>query len=107
MGSMAASGGYWITGIGRPILAEVGTITGSIGVFALKLQMGTLLRRIGIQFEEITLDESAVHFAVLHLGDQNLLGGVQQEMTADHYKELRDAVMNAFERAAILPMSWP
>ncbi|MEO6593851.1 MAG: S49 family peptidase, partial [Planctomycetota bacterium] len=29
MGDLAASGGYWITTIGRPLLAEVGTITGS------------------------------------------------------------------------------
>ena len=28
MGEMAASGGYWITAIGEPILAEVGTIWG-------------------------------------------------------------------------------
>ena len=37
MGDVAASGGYWISCIGTPIYAERGTVTGSIGVFAMKL----------------------------------------------------------------------
>jgi len=40
MGELAASGGYWITCIGQPIFAEHGTITGSIGVFSMKLSGG-------------------------------------------------------------------
>ncbi len=59
MGEMAASGGYWITCIGRPILAEHGTITGSIGVFSMKLSGGALMRRAGIHIEPITLDPAA------------------------------------------------
>ena len=59
MGNMAASGGYWITAIGRPILAEAGTVTGSIGVFSLRLQIGALMRRIGLHNEMVALDEGA------------------------------------------------
>ncbi len=59
MGSVTASGGYWITCIERPIFAEAGTLTGSIGVFALKLQFGPFLRRLGINFQTVALDESA------------------------------------------------
>jgi protease-4 len=59
MGEMAASGGYWITCIGQPIYAERGTITGSIGVFSLKLSLGSLLRRVGVHVESVSLDESA------------------------------------------------
>ena len=59
MGNVAASGGYWITAIGRPILAEAGTITGSIGVFSLRLQVGALMRRIGLQNQLVALDEGA------------------------------------------------
>jgi protease-4 len=59
MGSLAASGGYWITCIGRPIYAEPGTLTGSIGVFALKLSFGDLLKKVGLNLESVTLDESA------------------------------------------------
>ena len=59
MGEMAASGGYWISCIGQPVYAEKGTITGSIGVFSLKLSMGSLFRRIGIHVESIALDDTA------------------------------------------------
>ena len=59
MGDLAASGGYWITCLGRPIYAEPATITGSIGVFALKLSFGSLLKKVGVKMESVTLDESA------------------------------------------------
>ncbi len=64
MGEMAASGGYWVTCIGQPIYAEKGTITGSIGVFAMKLSLGSLLRRVGIHVESVALDESAAADAI-------------------------------------------
>jgi len=59
MGEMAASGGYWISCIGQPVYAEKATITGSIGVFSLKLSLGTMLRRVGVHVESIALDDSA------------------------------------------------
>jgi protease-4 len=57
MGELAASGGYWITTIGQPILAEVGTITGSIGVFGMRFQAGALMRRLGVHTDVVALDE--------------------------------------------------
>ena len=57
MGELAASGGYWITTIGAPILAEVGTITGSIGVFGMRFQTGALMQRIGVHTEIVRLDD--------------------------------------------------
>ncbi|MBI5851973.1 MAG: signal peptide peptidase SppA [Planctomycetes bacterium] len=59
MGQVAASGGYYVTCFGRPILAEEGTITGSIGVFGMKPSLGALMRRIGVHSELVALDESA------------------------------------------------
>ncbi len=59
MGRVAASGGYYVTCFGRPILAEHGTITGSIGVLGVKPNIGPLMRRIGIHTEMVALDESA------------------------------------------------
>jgi protease IV len=64
MGQVAASGGYWITCIGQPIYAERGTITGSIGVFSLKLSVGSLLRRVGVHVETVALDPSASLFSI-------------------------------------------
>ena len=63
MGEMAASGGYWVSCIGVPVFAEQGTITGSIGVFSLKLSFGSLLRRIGVHMETIALDSAAAAFS--------------------------------------------
>ncbi|MBL8737182.1 MAG: signal peptide peptidase SppA [Planctomycetes bacterium] len=60
MGDLAASGGYWITTIGQPILAEVGTITGSIGVFGMRFQTGALMRRIGVHTDVVRLDDGAL-----------------------------------------------
>lgn len=64
MGEMAASGGYWVSCIDAPIYAEKGTLTGSIGVFSMKLSAGALLRRVGVHLESITLDDSAGVFAL-------------------------------------------
>jgi protease-4 len=48
MGSVAASGGYWIAAAGDRIFAEPSTITGSIGVFGVLPSFEGTLRQIGI-----------------------------------------------------------
>lgn len=53
MGPVAASGGYWVSTPGRRILAQPGTITGSIGVLAGKLVVHGLLDRLAINRETI------------------------------------------------------
>ena len=49
MGDVAASGGYYIAAAGQKIYAEPGTITGSIGVFGLKLVTGGLEEWAGVK----------------------------------------------------------
>jgi len=63
MGDVAASGGYWVSCIGVPVYAERGTLTGSIGVFSMKLSFGSLMKRVGLHVENIALDEAAKAFA--------------------------------------------
>jgi protease-4 len=48
MGSVAASGGYWIATAGDQIFAEPGTITGSIGVFGILPSFEGTLAKLGI-----------------------------------------------------------
>ncbi|MDE0959985.1 MAG: signal peptide peptidase SppA [Planctomycetota bacterium] len=60
MGNLAASGGYWITCTGRPIYASEGTITGSIGVFGMKLSFGPALERLGVHIDPVALDDAAM-----------------------------------------------
>ena len=64
MGSVAASGAYWISCLQKPIYAEATTITGSIGVFGLKLSFNGLLNRLDLKVERVQLDESASMFAM-------------------------------------------
>lgn len=54
MGSVAASGGYYIACAAESIVANPGTITGSIGVKAQLADFRQLMDKIGIQDETIT-----------------------------------------------------
>jgi protease-4 len=54
MGSVAASGGYWISTYSDRIFAEPTTITGSIGVFSLLFNVKDLAtNKLGIDFETV------------------------------------------------------
>ncbi len=91
MGEMAASGGYWISCIGQPVYAEKGTITGSIGVFSLKLSMGSLFRRVGIHVESIALDDTAKSDSIDRAwSDQDVK--LQQSFVDDVYKKFLQLV---------------
>ncbi|HEY0300809.1 MAG TPA: S49 family peptidase, partial [Rhizomicrobium sp.] len=48
-GDVAASGGYYVAIAGRPLLAEAGSITGSIGVVAGKATLRRLYDRVGVR----------------------------------------------------------
>ncbi len=48
MGDVAASGGYYLAAAADAILAEAGTVTGSIGVVGGKINLEGLYRRLGI-----------------------------------------------------------
>ncbi len=51
MGTVAASGGYWISAYGDRIYAEPTTITGSIGVFGMFFNVQKLTGDLGITFD--------------------------------------------------------
>lgn len=53
MGSYAASGGYWISTYGDRIFAEPTTITGSIGVFGIQLDIQKLANDHGFTFDSV------------------------------------------------------
>lgn len=48
MGSLAASGGYWVSTAGDTIFAEPNTITGSIGIFGVLPTFENSLAKIGV-----------------------------------------------------------
>jgi protease IV len=63
MGDVAASGGYYIAMAGDQIVAEPGTITGSIGVFGGKFSLRGLYDKIGLSEEIVTRGKNAALFS--------------------------------------------
>jgi protease-4 len=53
MGDVAASGGYFAAMAADRIVAEPGTITGSIGVFSGKLVLTDFWKRLGVTWDEV------------------------------------------------------
>jgi protease-4 len=53
MGDVAASGGYYVCMNAKKVFAEPGTVTGSIGVFGLKLVTGGLFEKVGLKTEVV------------------------------------------------------
>lgn len=65
-GDVAASGGYFAALPADLIVAQHGTITGSIGVFGLKPMVGDLLDSLGIKLETITSGANAAMNSPAH-----------------------------------------
>lgn len=55
MGGYATSGGYWIASAANKIIAENGTITGSIGVFSGKPVLEKLWEKIGLTWDSVSI----------------------------------------------------
>jgi protease-4 len=51
MGNYAASGGYWVSTYGDRIFAEPNTLTGSIGVFGMFVDVQKFMNSVGITFD--------------------------------------------------------
>jgi protease-4 len=63
MGDYAASGGYYVTIGSDTIVAEPGTITGSIGVFSGKFNLRGLYDKVGVTKEVLTRGKNAALFS--------------------------------------------
>ncbi len=59
MGRVAASGGYFVAMAADRIVAEPGTITGSIGVYGGKFVMRDLWKKFGVNWETVYAGENA------------------------------------------------
>jgi len=59
MGDLAASGGYFAAMPADRIIAQPGTITGSIGVFSGKFVMAELWKKLGVNWDEIHMGQNA------------------------------------------------
>ena len=59
MGDVAASGGYYIAMGADHVIAQPGTLTGSIGVVAGKINLSGLFERLGIHHEVVSYGDNA------------------------------------------------
>ncbi len=59
MSSYAASGGYWLAAPADKIVAQPGTLTGSIGVFGGKFVLAGLWDKIGVNWETVSAGKNA------------------------------------------------
>jgi protease IV len=66
MGDVAASGGYFISMAADVIVAQPGTVTGSIGVFGGKPVLSGLMKRAGVSTDAVSDGEHAQMFSTAH-----------------------------------------
>ena len=64
--NLAASGGYYISAFSDRIFAQRTTLTGSIGVFGVKLDASEAARRHGVEFDCISSGDHAQTFSLFH-----------------------------------------
>ncbi len=74
MGSLAASGGYWVSTAGDAIFAEPNTITGSIGIFGIIPTFEDTLAKIGVTSDGVKTTPLS--------GQPDILGGITPEVAA-------------------------
>ena len=82
MGNVAASGGYYVACGAEKIVANAGTLTGSIGVIMYFTQFGELLDRLG------------VHAETIKSGTYKDIGSPTREMTEEEKVLLEDVLDN-------------
>jgi protease-4 len=87
MGSVAASGGYWISMGCSAIVAQPSTITGSMGVVSMVPDVSKALRDLGINVEVVARGPHGDQLSVLKYGASPVLRDVISRMMADVYDD--------------------
>ena len=83
---VAASGGYYIACAADEIVAQPGTLTGSIGVILEIGNFSELMKKIGVKIETV---KSGIHKDI---------GNFSREMTIEERKILQDLINDAYEQ---------
>lgn len=86
MGDMAASGGYYVSCVADRIVANPGTLTGSIGVIMNLMNFKALADKVGVEPE------------VVKSGLYKDIASPYHKMTAEERKILMDLIMDSYEQ---------
>lgn len=84
MGSVAASGAYYVSSAANEIVAEPGTLTGSIGVIMEMPNVYKLMKKVGVSYNYIVS------------GPYKDIGTPFKEMTPEQRKKMQGVVMNVY-----------
>lgn len=94
MGGMAASGGYYISCAADQIMADSGTITGSIGVIMVLPELTELSRKVGLNSQTIKYGKYAGALNPLEAYSPELLSSLKHSSIGT-YDEFKARVMAA------------
>jgi protease-4 len=86
MGTVAASGGYWITTAADRVFAEPNTITGSIGVLGLMPNIQQIANNNGVTFDDVKTGHYADLFTVTRPKTPAEVGLIQSMVDDDYQK---------------------
>jgi protease-4 len=98
MGSVAASGGYYISCGADRIFAEPGTITGSIGVISMKIVTGGVFEKVGVNTEIVNRGKRS-DFMSMERAFTDDERGVMLTMMGDVYDTFLSRVMEGRKKA--------
>ncbi len=98
MGNVAASGGYWISCQADAILAQPTTITGSIGVFGVFLNLEDLGTKVGVNWDSVRTAQLADIFSNTRPRTEAELNVLQQSVDT-----IYDAFLDRVSQGRDLP----
>jgi protease-4 len=99
MGTLAASGGYWISTAARRVFAQPTTLTGSIGVFAIFPNIEGLAEKNGITTDTVSTARYADLFSITRPRTTAELALVQRSVD-----QVYDAFLSRVASARSLPL---
>jgi len=104
MGSIAASGGYYVSMVGDEIFAERSTITGSIGVIASLFDATELAKKIGVESKPITSGPHKSMGSMLRpMSDEEK--AIWQRLIDDNFERFKEVIREGREEFAKDPAS--
>lgn len=107
MGSVAASGGYWISMGCSAIVAQPSTITGSIGVVSMLPDLSATVRKLGVKVETVSAGPLGDELSLMAHGPSEALRNRLTAWMEATYDEFVDKVSagRKLERATVLELA--